>query len=81
MVKSVLHAQTGREELRAKWKDIERILLDESAYIEQMQLLLKTKVYNLMRAALEVIYFIIDKYPQRKKYANTHTVSALLNIF
>ena len=63
MVKSVLHAQTGREELRTKWKDIERILLDESAYIEQMQLLLKTKVYNLMRAALEVIYFIIDKYP------------------
>ena len=34
-----------------------------------------------MRAALEVIYFIIDKYPQRKKYANTYTLSALLNIF
>ena len=34
-----------------------------------------------MRAALEVLYFIIGKYPQRKRYAKTYTVNALLKIF
>lgn len=34
-----------------------------------------------MRAALEVVCFIIDKYPQRPRYAKTYTVNALLKIF